>query len=91
VDIMDTKVTPAMELVYIVRFSPEAKIDYSYDLIIVTERECFIVPIRAAGCRAILDFPDVIDFGNPPVKYEMEKYWYLLGIVAARLPSSSYT
>jgi len=55
---MSTKVAPGMEISYIIKFSPEAKTDYAYDLMIVTEREKFIVPIRARGCRAMLDFPD---------------------------------
>lgn len=62
-----------MEISYKVRFSPEAKTDYSYDLTVVTEREKFIVPIRAVGCRAMLDFPDQLDFGLVPVKHEAEK------------------
>jgi hydrocephalus-inducing protein len=52
-----------MEACFIIKFSPEAKIDYYYDLTIVTEREQFIVPIFAIGKRAILDFPDLLDFG----------------------------
>ena len=62
-----------MEITYIVKFSPETKSDYAYDLIVITEREKFIVPIRAMGCRAILDFPDTIEYGLVPVKYNTEK------------------
>ena len=62
-----------MDITYIVKFSPEAKSDYAYDLMVMTEREKFIVPIRARGCRAMLDFPDQLDFGLVPVKYETEK------------------
>ena len=69
VDNMSTRVAPGMEISYTIRFSPEAKVDYSYDLMIVTEREKFIVPIRAVGCRAMLDFPDSLDFGMVPVKH----------------------
>jgi hydrocephalus-inducing protein len=70
---MSCKVAPGMEISYIVRFSPEAKIDYSYDLMIVTEREKFVVPIRAVGCRSMVDFPDSLDFGLVPVKHPAEK------------------
>jgi hydrocephalus-inducing protein len=73
VDVMSSRVAPGMEVSYVVRFSPEAKIDYSYDLIVVTEREKFIVPIRAVGCRALLDFPDTLNFGAVPVKHLQEK------------------
>ena len=58
IDQMSTKVAPGMDITYIVKFSPEAKSDYAYDLMVMTEREKFIVPIRARGCRAMLDFPD---------------------------------
>ena len=33
------KVAPGMEASFYVKFSPEAKIDYNYDLVVVTERE----------------------------------------------------
>ncbi|CAK0877779.1 unnamed protein product, partial [Prorocentrum cordatum] len=58
------KVAPGMEVSYVVRFKPDAKIDYSYDLVVVTEREKFAVPIRASGGSALLSFPDEIDFGD---------------------------
>jgi hydrocephalus-inducing protein len=70
---MSSRVAPGMEISYVIKFSPEAKIDYSYDLMIVTEREKFEVPIRAVGCRAMLDFPDTLDFGLVPVKHTAEK------------------
>jgi hydrocephalus-inducing protein len=73
IDMLSSKVAPGMEITYIVKFFPEAKSDYSYDLMVITEREKFIVPIRAMGCRAILDFPDQLDFGLVPVKYDNEK------------------
>ena len=40
---------------------------------VVTEREKFIVPIVAIGKRAMIDFPDILAFGNCPVKYKTEK------------------
>ena len=68
-----TKVAAGMETKFVIRFSPESKIDYKYELIVVTEREKFIVPIIAVGKRAMLDFPDVLDFGSSPVKFNTEK------------------
>lgn len=69
-----SKVAPGLEVKYMIKFSPEAKIDYNYDLHIVTEREKFIVPIIAVGKRAMIDFPDTINFGRDcPVKYITEK------------------
>lgn len=70
---LSSKVAPGMEITYIVKFFPEAKSDYAYDLMVITEREKFIVPIRAQGSRAVLDFPDVLDFGLVPVKFNNEK------------------
>jgi len=67
------KVAPGMEIAFIIRFSPEAKIDYNYDLTIVSEREKFIVPIVAIGKRAMIDFPDILDFDACHVKYVTEK------------------
>ena len=59
-----SKVAPGLEVKYLIKFSPEAKSDYNYDLHIVTEREKFIVPIVAVGKRAMIDFPDTINFGK---------------------------
>ena len=47
--------------------------DYFYQLTCITEREKFIVPIRAIGARAILDFPDQLNFSVCPVKYSSQK------------------
>lgn len=35
----------------------------------ITEREKFVVPVRAIGARAILDFPDDVHFSVGVVKY----------------------
>jgi len=43
--------------------------DYIHQLICITEREKFVVPIRAIGVRAILDFPDEIVFPAGAVKH----------------------
>jgi hydrocephalus-inducing protein len=68
------KVAPGLEISFLVRFSPETKNDYMHELVVVTEREKFVVPIYAIGKKALLDFPDTINFGNEcPVKYNSEK------------------
>ncbi|CAK8990089.1 unnamed protein product [Durusdinium trenchii] len=73
-DAGDNKVAPGMEVSYIVRFTPDQQVeDYSYDLVVITERERFLVPIRATGGGALLDMPDELDFGLSPVKYEAPK------------------
>ena len=69
-----SNVAAGLEVAFQIKFSPDAKIDYQYDLHVVTEREKFIVPIIATGRKALLSFPDMIDFGNScPVKYKTEK------------------
>ncbi|KAM6352746.1 hydrocephalus-inducing protein homolog isoform 6-T13 [Alca torda] len=47
--------------------------DYCHQLTCITEREKFIVPIRAIGARAILDFPDQLNFSVCPVKSSTQK------------------
>ncbi|NWI07715.1 HYDIN protein, partial [Tichodroma muraria] len=47
--------------------------DYSTQLLCTTEKEEFIVPIQAIGARAILDFPDQLDFSECPVKCSTQK------------------
>ena len=42
--------------------------DYTHELICITEREKFLIPVKGIGARAILDFPDEISFGTCPVK-----------------------
>jgi hypothetical protein len=47
--------------------------DYAHMLTCITEREKFIVPVKARGARAILDFPDELNFSTCPVKYNTQK------------------
>jgi len=56
----------------IIRLSPVLQ-DYTHELVCITEREKFIVPVRAIGARAVLDFPDEINFPIGPVKYTNTK------------------
>ena len=56
------KVGPGLPLVYKIQFYPEENKDYNHELIVSTEREKFIIPIKCIGSRAILDFPDEINF-----------------------------
>jgi hydrocephalus-inducing protein len=69
----NTKIAPGMEVSYYIKFTPEAKVDVYYELIVITEREKFVVPIRGIGCKVKLEFMDMIDFGEVPVKYKVEK------------------
>uniref|UniRef100_A0A663MTR8 HYDIN/VesB/CFA65-like Ig-like domain-containing protein n=1 Tax=Athene cunicularia TaxID=194338 RepID=A0A663MTR8_ATHCN len=67
------KVAPGMCSTFRILFTPEENKDYFYQVTCITEREKFIVPIRAIGARAILDFPDQLDFSVCPVKYSSQK------------------
>ena len=66
----DGKVAAGMEVCYVVTFLPREKRDYEYSLVCVTEREKFVLPVRASGTRACLDFPDSLSLGISPVKHE---------------------
>ncbi|XP_036605974.1 hydrocephalus-inducing protein homolog [Trichosurus vulpecula] len=67
------KVAPGVPSTFRILFTPEENKDYSHVLTCVTEREKFIVPIKARGARAILDFPDELNFGICPVRYSTQK------------------
>ena len=47
--------------------------DYTHELVCITDREKFVVPVHAIGARAILDFPDEVIFPPAPVKYPSSK------------------
>ncbi|XP_010642750.1 hydrocephalus-inducing protein homolog isoform X4 [Fukomys damarensis] len=67
------KVAPGVPSIFRILFTPEENKDYAHVLTCVTEREKFIVPIKARGARAILDFPDELNFSTCPVKYSSQK------------------
>ncbi|XP_038004430.1 hydrocephalus-inducing protein-like [Motacilla alba alba] len=56
-----------------IRFTPGENKDYSHELVCLTAKEKIIVPIRAISARAILDFPDQLDFSVCPVKSSSQK------------------
>lgn len=66
--LVDTRVAPGTELCYVITFTPRDVDDYAYELVCVTEREKFIVPLRAAGKVAALSMPDAVSFPNVPVR-----------------------
>ncbi|XP_059569698.1 hydrocephalus-inducing protein homolog [Alligator mississippiensis] len=67
------KVAPGMPSTFRILFTPEDNKDYFHQLTCITEREKFIIPIRAIGARGILDFPDQLNFSTCPVKYSTQK------------------
>eukprot|EP01031_Cornospumella_fuschlensis_P035773 gene35773-43390_t len=68
-----SKIAPGMEICFVVTFKPQEIREYAWDLVCSTEREKFIVPLRAIGYRPLLTLPDEIDFGPCPIKAAAEK------------------
>ena len=68
-----SKVAPGMDIAYVLKFTPEERIDYFCDLVCYTEREKFIIPVRCLGPRGWIDFPDQVFFDKAPVKAESLK------------------
>ncbi len=54
--------------------------DYNHELICLTEREKYIIPIRCIGLRAVLDFPDEIYFTSAPVKVYTHNQYYTINL-----------
>jgi hypothetical protein len=67
------KVAAGMEVCFVVKFRPQEVKEYRVDLVCCTEREKFVVPVRALGPRAVLALPDDVDFGVSPVKSTRSK------------------
>lgn len=65
---MTGKVAAGMEICFILEFYPKEIIEYQAEVICCTEREKFAIPIFTKGKHAIIDIPDVIHFGDCPVK-----------------------
>ena len=63
-----SKVAPGMEVAFKVTFSPVDAEDHALDLVVATERERFIVPVRCRGNKPALDFPDALTFEPTPAK-----------------------
>ncbi|XP_054029320.1 hydrocephalus-inducing protein homolog [Dryobates pubescens] len=67
------KVAPGMVSTYSILFTPDENKDYCHQLLCVTQREEFTVPIRAVGAQAVLDFPQQLNFSVCPVKYSTQR------------------
>jgi len=85
-----SKVAPGMEVQYKLTFKPEATCDYNCDLICTTEREQFVIPVRARGDRPSLAFPDKIEFPKAPVN-SVSTHPFLLRNYGPRATSFSLT
>jgi hydrocephalus-inducing protein len=84
------KVAPGMEVLYTLTFKPESSGDYHCDIICTTEREQFVIPVRARGDRAKLDYPSRIEFPCAPVKFP-STHPFLLRNYGPRATSFSLT
>ena len=65
------------------KFLPDRDQDYSTQIICITEREKFTIPIECYGSRAILNMPDEIVFDNSSVRFPNERV-VLVGNVGFR-------
>ena len=80
-----------MEIYFIVKFKPQDVREYKLDLVCATEREKFVVPIRAAGHRPKILMPDEVNFGICAVKSPMKKMLLIqnLGLIEVKFTLSS--
>ncbi|CAH8527146.1 unnamed protein product [Schistosoma turkestanicum] len=72
-----SKVAAGLSLSFTIVFTPDANHDYRHDLMCVTDRELFSVPVFCIGPRAILELPDDISFGEVPVKVTSSKPFFV--------------
>ncbi|XP_059716702.1 hydrocephalus-inducing protein-like [Haemorhous mexicanus] len=74
-----------------IRFSPAENKDYCHQLVCMTSRERIVVPIRAIGARAVLDFPAQLDFSKCAVQGSTQKTLLVrnVGTQAARYQLST--
>lgn len=70
---------------YLLVFNPDEAKDHTVDLVVVTEREKFLIPVSAIGPRGSFTLPDLVDFGPCAVRSESFKTLLVrnLGNVAA--------
>lgn len=69
-----------MVATYVVKFTPDEHIDYSYKIVCITEREKFCIQLKAIGARGLMSFilglidlPDEISFPESPVRVQTVK------------------
>ncbi|KAJ7536387.1 hypothetical protein O6H91_12G067600 [Diphasiastrum complanatum] len=72
-DIGSSKVACGMEVAYTVAFNPKNTDDYRLELVVVTDREKFVVPVICSGLKAVLDMPDEIFFPLTAAKCSYKK------------------
>jgi hydrocephalus-inducing protein len=87
-----SKIAAGMEVCFIIKFKANEVRDYTYDLVCSTEREKFLVPIRAIGNRPRVTFPDELNFGTVPVKSSCSKMMFVqnIGLSTAKFTLKSH-
>ncbi|KAI5082267.1 hypothetical protein GOP47_0002010 [Adiantum capillus-veneris] len=74
------KVACGMKVTYIVTFCPESDEDYQSELVVVTDREKFIVPVKCFGRKPVLSVPDEVVFPPTPVKCLSKKNFIIQNV-----------
>eukprot|EP01116_Phalansterium_solitarium_P008376 TRINITY_DN2221_c1_g1_i5.p1 TRINITY_DN2221_c1_g1~~TRINITY_DN2221_c1_g1_i5.p1 ORF type:complete len:1262 (+),score=576.09 TRINITY_DN2221_c1_g1_i5:84-3869(+) len=67
------KTAAGMKTEFVVKFTPTSTDDFHYDVVVDTDRETFVVPLRTIGARGVLDMPDQLVFGSTPVRVASTK------------------
>jgi hydrocephalus-inducing protein len=76
----DGRAAPGTEIVYTVTFTPASIEEYAASLVCVTEREKFVVPLRAEGRKAMLVMPDAVPFPSLPVRSATPKVFVVRNV-----------
>jgi hydrocephalus-inducing protein len=63
-----TKLAPGMEVMYTITFIPNSTDSLELSLVVVTEREKFLVPVHAIGAAPALNLPQQLQFPCTPAK-----------------------
>ncbi|KAG8344280.1 Hydin [Trypanosoma vivax] len=63
-----TKVAMGLSVTYTICFKAEEDRDYKCDIVVITNREEFTIPLRAVANRGCLEFPDNFTVSPSPVK-----------------------
>lgn len=63
-----SKVAAGMEAAFAITFKPDSLAGAACELVVVTEREKFLVPLLARGAAPALDVPDSFTFATTPAK-----------------------
>eukprot|EP01065_Artemidia_motanka_P026772 TRINITY_DN32019_c0_g1_i1.p1 TRINITY_DN32019_c0_g1~~TRINITY_DN32019_c0_g1_i1.p1 ORF type:complete len:3749 (+),score=1074.75 TRINITY_DN32019_c0_g1_i1:85-11331(+) len=79
---MTLRVARGLSVSYTVRFRPEEDCDYDCDLVVVTDKERFIVEVRALASRGRLDLPPLYSFPSTPIKHREERAIFVRNVGA---------